>query len=124
MITDDDNTAPGVVDFASATDISHTTARDVSATAPELEVAELDRVGATMDELTSTPAHVAEPCATSMGRHLVGRSVREDTGTHDHAGRGAGAGGHPHQMSKHCQAAKEAACQWRSAIGHVGAMVG
>ena len=39
-------------------------------------------------------------------------------------GRGAGAGGHPHQMSKHCQAAKEAACQWRSAIGNVGAMVG
>jgi len=71
VITDDDNTAPGVVDFASATDISHTTAYDVSATAPELEVAELDRVGATMDELTSTPAHVAEPCATSTGRHPV-----------------------------------------------------
>ncbi len=124
MITDDDNTAPGVVDFASATDISHAAARDVSATAPGLEVADLDRVGATVDELTSTLAHVAEPCATPMGRHLVGRSVREDTEIHDHAGRGAGAGGHPHQMSQHRQAAKEAARQWRSAIGHVGAMVG
>ncbi len=123
MITDDDNTAPRVVDLASATDISHTTARHVRAAAPGLEVADLDRVGATVDELTSTLAHVAEQCATPTGRHPVGRSVREDTEIHDHAGRGAGAGGHPHQMSQHCQGAKEAACQWRSAIGHVGAMV-
>jgi len=82
-------------------------ARDARSTAPELEAADLYTLGAVLDELTSTLAHIADQCAAATGNYPDGRILREDTDTHDPAARGAEAADHLHQTSRHLQAANE-----------------
>lgn len=123
MSTDDGSTAPMVVDLASATEIIHAVAREAQSAAPKLEAADLYRLGATLDELTSALAHIVEQCAAQTGGYPVDRILRDDGETHDPAARCAEAAEHLHQLSQHCQAANEAARQFHSAIGHVGVEV-
>ncbi len=58
MDTDGDTTAPMVTDLAAAIELVHAVAREVRSTAPDLDGGPL-HPGATLDELTSTPAHIA-----------------------------------------------------------------
>jgi hypothetical protein len=58
--TDDDTTAALVTDLATATELIHAVAREARSTARELEAADLYTLGAVLDELTSTLAHIAE----------------------------------------------------------------
>ncbi len=120
MSTDDDNPAPMVSDLAAVTDRIHAVARQVRATAPELEVADLYTLGATLDELTSTLAHITTECAAHTGRYPQGRILRDDTDTHDPTARCAEAADDLHQVSQHLRAAHEEARKFHAAIGHVG----
>jgi len=105
--TDDDNTAAMITDLATATNLIHAVARDTRSTAPELEAADLYTLGAVLDELTSTLAHIADQCAAATGNYPDGRILRDDSDTHDPAARGAEAADHLHQTSRHLNAANE-----------------
>ena len=67
MSTDDGNTAAMVTDLATAAELIHAVARDARSTAPELEAPDLYTLGAVLDELTGTLAHIAEQCAAATG---------------------------------------------------------
>jgi len=121
--TDDDNTAAMVTDLATAAELIRAVAREAGSTAPELEAADLSTLGAVMDELTSTLAHIADQCAAATGNYPDGRILREDTDTHDPAARCAEAADHLHQTSRHLNAANEEARRFHTAIGHVGVQV-
>jgi len=121
--TDDDTTAAMVTDLATAAELIHAVARDARSTALELEAADLSTLGAVLDELTSTLAHIAEQCAASTGNYPDGRILRDDTDTHDPAARCAEAADHLHQTSRHLQAANEEARRFHAAIGHIGVQV-
>jgi len=135
--TDDDNTAAMVTDLATATELIHAVARDARSTAPELEAADLYTLGAVLDELTSTLAHIAEQCAAATGNYPDGRILRDDTDTdtdtdtdadtdadtHDPAARCAEAADHLHQVNQHLNAANEEARRFHTAIGHIGVQV-
>jgi len=121
--TDDDTTAAMVTDLATAAELIHAVARDARSTALELEAADLYTLGAVLDELTSTLAHIAEQCAASTGNYPDGRILRDDTDTHDPAARCAEAADHLHQTSRHLQAANEEARRFHTAIGHIGVQV-
>lgn len=123
MSTDDDDQAAMVSDLVAVTDRIHAVARQVRATAPELEVADLYTLGATLDELTSTLAHITTECAAHTGRYPQGRILRDDTDTHDPTARCAEAADHLHQVSRHLQAANEEARRFHTAIGHIGVQV-
>jgi len=120
MSTNDDNTAQLVSDLATATELIHAVARDARSTAPELEAADLYTLGAVLDELTSTLAHISDQCAAATGNYPNGRTLREDTDTHDPAARCAEAADHLHQVSRHLNAANEEARRFHTAIGHIG----
>jgi hypothetical protein len=127
--TDDDNTAQLVSDLATATELIHAVARDAHSTAPQLEAADLYTLGAVLDELTSTLAHIADQCAAATGNYPDGRILRDDTDTdtdtdtHDPAARCAEAADHLHQVSRHLNAANEEARRFHTAIGHIGVQV-
>ncbi len=123
MSTNDDDTAAMVTDLATATELIRAVARDARSTAPELEAADLYTLGAVLDELTSTPAHITDQCAAATGNYPDGRILREDTDTHDPAARCAEAADHLHQTSRHLQAANEEARRFHTAIGHIGVQV-
>ncbi len=120
MSTDDDNTAAMVTDLATAAELIRAVARDARITAPELEAADLYTLGAVLDELTSTLAHIADQCAAATGNYPDGRLLRDDTDTHDPAARCAEAADHLHQVNQHLAAANEEARRFHAAIGHVG----
>ena len=71
-------------------------AREVCAVAPDLEVDDLYTLGATLDELTSSLAHISDQCASHVGTYLHGRILRDDTNTHDPDARCAEAADHLH----------------------------
>jgi len=119
----DDNTAQLVSDLATATELIHAVARDARSTALELEAADLYTLGAVLDELTSTLAHIAEQCAAATGNYPDGRILRDDTDTHDPGGRCAEAADHLHQVNRHLNAANEDARRFHAAIGHIGVEV-
>jgi len=125
--TTDDNTAQLVSDLATAAELIRAVARDARSTAPELEVADLSTLGAVLDELTGTLAHIAEQCAAATGNYPDGRILRDDTDTdtdtHDPAARCAEAADHLHQVNRHLAAANEEARRFHTAIGHVGVQV-
>jgi len=121
--TDDDNTAVMVTDLATATELIHAVARDARSTAPELEAADLYTLGAVLDELTSTLAHIAEHCAAATSNYPDGRILRDDTDTHDPAARCAEAADHLHQVNQHLNAANEESRRFHTAIGHIGVQV-
>jgi len=123
--TDDDNTAAMVTDLATATELIHAVARDARSTAPELEAADLSTLGAVLDELTSTLAHISDQCAAATGNYPDGRILRDDTDTdtHDPTARCAEAADHLHQTSRHLNAANEDARRFHTAIGHIGVQV-
>jgi len=123
--TDDDNTAAMVTDLATATELIHAVARDARSTAPDLEAADLYALGAVLDELTSTLAHISDQCAAATGNYPDGRILRDDTDTdtHDPAARCAEAADHLHQVSRHLAAANEEARRFHTAIGHIGVQV-
>jgi len=121
--TNDDNTAQLVSDLATATELIHAVARDARSTALELEAADRDTLGAVLDELTSTLAHIAEQCAAATGNYPDGRILRDDTDTHDPTARCAEAADHLHQVNQHLAAANEEARRFHAAIGHVGVQV-
>jgi len=127
--TDDDNTAAMVTDLATAAELIRAVARDARSTAPELEAADLSTLGAVLDELTSTLAHIADQCAAATGNYPDGRILRDDTATdtaidtHDPAARCAEAADHLHQVNQHLAAANEEARRFHTAIGHVGVQV-
>ena len=125
MSTDDDNTAAMVTDLATATELIHAVARDARSTAPDLEAADLYTIGAVLDELTSTLAHISDQCAAATGNYPDGRILRDDTDTdtHDPAARCAEAADHLHQVSRHLAAANEEARRFHTAIGHIGVQV-
>ncbi len=125
MSTDDDNTAAMVTDLATATELIHAVARDARSTAPDLEAADLYALGAVLDELTSTLAHISDQCAAATGNYPDGRILRDDTDTdtHDPAARCAEAADHLHQVSRHLAAANEEARRFHTAIGHIGVQV-
>ncbi len=129
MSTDEDNTAAMVTDLATATELIRAVAREARSTAPELEAADLYTLGAVLDELTSTLAHIAEQCAAATGNYPDGRILRDDTDTdtdtdtHDPAARCAEAADHLHQVNQHLHAANEEARRFHTAIGHVGVQV-
>jgi len=124
--TDDDNTAAMVTDLATATELIHAVAREAGITAPELEVADLYTLGAVLDELTSTLAHITEQCAAATGNYPDGRILRDDTATdtatdtHDPAARCAEAADHLHQVNQHLAAANEEARRFHAAMSHIG----
>jgi len=127
--TDEDNTAAMVTDLTTATELIHAVARDARSTAPDLEAADLYTLGAVLDELTSTMAHIAEQCAAATGNYPDGRILRDDTDTdtdtdtHDPAARCAEAADHLHQVNQHLNAANEEARRFHAAIGHIGVKV-
>jgi len=121
--TDEDTTAVMVTDLATATELIHAVAREARSTAPELEAADLYTLGAVLDELTSTLAHIADQCAAATGNYPDGRILRDDTDTHDPAARCAEAADHLHQTGRHLAAANEEARRFHAAIGHVGVQV-
>jgi hypothetical protein len=125
--TDEDTTAVMVTDLATATELIHAVAREAGSTAPELEVADLYTLGAVLDELTSTLAHIAEQCDAATGNYPDGRILRDDTDTdtdtHDPAARCAEAADHLHQVSRHLSAANEEARRFHAAVGHIGVEV-
>jgi len=123
--TDDDNTAAMVTDLATATELIHAVARDARSTAPDLEAADLYTLGAVLDELTSTLAHISDQCAAATGNYPDGRILRDDTDTdtHDPAARCAEAADHLHQVNQHPAAANEEARRFHTAIGHIGVQV-
>jgi len=123
--TDDDNTAAMVTDLATATELIHAVARDARSTAPDLEAADLYALGAVLDELTSTLAHISDQCAAATGNYPDGRILRDDTDTdtHDPAARCAEAADHLHQVNRHLAAANEEARRFHTAIGHIGVQV-
>jgi len=121
--TDDDDMAAMVTDLSAATDLIHAVARDARSTAPDLAAGDLYTLGAVLDELTSTLAHITDQCAAQTGNYPDGRILRDDTDTHDRAARCAEAADHLHQVSQHLQAANQAARQFHAAIGHVGVQV-
>ena len=125
MSTDDDNTAAMVTDLATAAQLIRGVARDARSTALELEAADLYTLGAVLDELTSTLAHIADQCAAATGNYPDGRILRDDTDTdtHDPAARCAEAADHLHQVSRHLAAANEEARRFHTAIGHIGVQV-
>ena len=123
MSTDDDNTAVMVTDLATAAELIRAVARDARSTAPELEAADLHTLGAVLDELTSTLAHISDQCAAATGNYPDGRILRDDTDTHDPTARCAEAADHLHQTSRHLHAANEEARRFHTAIGHVGVQV-
>jgi len=123
VTTDDDSTAAMVTDLAAATELIHAVAREVRATAPDLEAADLYTLGSTLDELTSTLARITDQCAAQTGNYPDGRILRDDTDTHDPAARCAEAADHLHQVSRHLHDANQAARQFHSAIGHIGVEV-
>jgi len=121
--TDDGNTAQLVSDLATAAELIHAVARDARSTALELEAADLSTLGAVLDELTSTLAHIAEQCAAATGNYPDGRILRDDTDTHDPVARCAEAADHLHQVNQHLAAANEEARRFHAAIGHIGVQV-
>jgi len=123
--TDDDNTAAMVTDLATAAELIRAVARDARSTAPELEAADLYALGAVLDELTSTLAHISDQCAAATGNYPDGRILRDDTDTdtHDPAARCAEAADHLHQVNRHLAAANEEARRFHTAIGHIGVQV-
>ena len=123
MSTDDGNTAAMVTDLATAAELIHAVARDARSTALELEAADLSTLGAVLDELTSTLAHIAEQCAAATGNYPDGRILRDDTDTHDPVARCAEAADHLHQVNQHLAAANEEARRFHAAIGHIGVQV-
>ncbi len=123
MTTDDDSTAAMVTDLAAATELIHAVAREVRATAPDLEAADLYTLGSTLDELTSTLARITDQCAAQTGNYPDGRILRDDTDTHDPAARCAEAADHLHQVSRHLHDANQAARHLHSVIGHIGVEV-
>ena len=123
MSTDEDTTAVMVTDLATATELIHAVAREAGSTAPQLEAADLYTLGAVLDELTSTLAHISDQCAAATGNYPDGRILRDDTDTHDPAARCAEAADHLHQVSRHLQAANEEARRFHAAIGHIGVEV-
>jgi hypothetical protein len=123
VTTDDDSTAAMVTDLAAATELIHAVAREVRATAPDLEAADLYTLGSTLDELTSTLARITDQCAAQTGNYPDGRILRDDTDTHDPAARCAEAADHLHQVSRHLHDANQAARQFHSVIGHIGVEV-
>ncbi len=123
MSTDEDTTAVMVTGLATATELIHAVARDTRTTAPDLEVADLYTLGAVLDELTATLAHLAEQCAAATGNYPDGRILRDDTDTHDPAARCAEAADHLHQVNQHLAAANEEARRFHAAIGHIGIQV-
>jgi len=92
--TSDDDTAAMVTDLATATEPIRAVARDARSTAPELEAADLYTLGAALDELTSTLDHISDQCAAATGNYPDGRTLRDDTDTHDPAARCAEAADH------------------------------
>jgi len=118
--TDNDNTAQLVSDLATATELIHAVARDARITALELEAADLCTLGAVLDELTSTLAHISDQCAAATGNYPDGRILRDDTDTRDPAARCAEAADHLHQVNQHLHAANEEARRFHAAIGHIG----
>jgi len=68
-----------------------TTARMVT----DLAAADLYALGATLDELTNTLAHITTECAAQTERYPHGRILRDDTDTHDPTARCAEAAGIP-----------------------------
>lgn len=120
---DDDNTAAMVTDLVTAAELIRAVARDARSTAPELETADLYTLGAVLDELTGTLAHIADQCAAATGNYPDGRILRDDTDTHDPAARCAEAADHLHQVNQHLHAANEEARRFHAAIGHVGVQV-
>ncbi len=98
-------------------------AREAGSTAPDLEAADLSTLGAVMDELTSTLAHISDQCAAATGNYPDGRILRDDTDTHDPAARCGEAADHLHQTSRHLHAANEEARRFHTAIGHIGVEV-
>ncbi len=127
MSTNDDDTAAMVTDLATAAELIRAVARDARSTALELEAADLYTLGAVLDELTSTLAHIADQCAAASGTYPDGRILRDDTDTdtdtHDPAARCAEAADHLHQVNQHLNAANEEARRFHTAIGHVGVQV-
>jgi len=123
VTTDDDSTAAMVTDLAAATELIHAVAREVRATAPDLEAADLYTLGSTLDELTSTLARITDQCAAQTGNYPDGRILRDDTDTHDPAARCAEAADHLHQVSRHLHDANQAARHLHSVIGHIGVEV-
>lgn len=87
MSTYEDTTAAMVTDLATATELIHAVAREARSTAPEFEAADLYSLGAVLDELTSTLAHISDQCATHVANYPHGRILRDDTGTHNPAAR-------------------------------------
>ncbi len=112
-----------VTDLATAAELIHAVAREVRATAPELEVDDLYTLGRTLDELTSTLAHISDRCANHVGNYPHGRIMRDDTRTHDPAARCAEAADHLHEAGRRLNDANHAARQYHAAIGHVGVEV-
>jgi len=109
---DGDDAAAMVTDLGTATDLIHAVAREAGSTAPELEAADICTLGAVLDELTSTLAHISDQCAAATGNYPDGRILRDDTDTHDPVARCAEAADHLHQTSR-----------FHAAIGHVGVEV-
>ncbi len=120
MTTDEATTAVMVTDLATATELIDAVARHARITAPQLEVADLYTLGAVLDELTSTLAHITAQCAAATGNYPDGRILRDDTDSHDPAVRCAEAADHLHQTSQPLAAANEEARWFHTAIGHVG----
>jgi len=106
-----------------ATELIRAVARDARSTALELEATDLYTLGAVLDELTSTVAHIAAQCAAATGNYPDGRILRDDTDTHDPAARCAEAAGYLHQVNQHLNAANEEARRFHTAIGHIGVEV-
>ncbi len=121
--TDDDDTAAMVTELSAATDLIHAVAREARSTAPDLAAGDLYTLGAVLDELTSTLAHIADQCAAQTGNYPDGRILRDDTDTHDPAARCAEAADHLHQVSRHLSAGNEEARRFHAAIVHVGVQV-
>jgi len=121
--TDDDDTAAMVTDLATATDLIRAVARDSRIMARELEAADLSTLGAVLDELTSTLAHISDQCAAATGNYPDGRILRDDTVTTPLPPRCAEAADHLHQVNQHLNAANEEARRFHTAIGHIGVQV-
>lgn len=123
MSTDDVDTAGLVIDLAAATELIHAAAREARRTAPDLQAADLYTLGAVLDGLTAILARITDQCAAQAGNYPDGRSLRDDSGSHDPAARCAEAADHLHQVSQHLLAANAQVRQFQSAIGHIGVEV-
>jgi len=121
--TDDDDTAAMITALATATNLIHAAARDARSTAPELEAADLYTLGAVLDELTSTLAHIADQCAAATGNY-PGRSHPARRQRHPRSRRPRRRSRRPPPPDQQAPERSQRGCPpVHAAIGHVGAEV-